>query len=92
MNIKQHRNGDISFWFSDDLCVAIKFAGYDTVDYFIRYEQGRWVERPMTSGAFKHWYYGKGSNIWGVKAYCKLDDFDTQRLKEFIKYVKGGVL
>ena len=35
MHMKQHRNGDVSFWFSNDLCVAIKFAGHDTVDYFI---------------------------------------------------------
>lgn len=34
--MKQHKNGDVSFWFSSDLCVAIKFAGYDTVDYFVR--------------------------------------------------------
>lgn len=77
MYTKQHKNGDVSFWFSSDLCVAIKFAGYDTVNYFARYKNGRWVAQPMTSGAFKHWYYSKKSiDVWDTKKYCKVDEFD----------------
>lgn len=75
MHMKQHKNGDISYWFSNDLCVAIKFAGCDTVDYFIKYKEGRWVAQPMTNGAFKHWYYSKSSNLWDTKEHCKVSDF-----------------
>lgn len=92
MHIKQHRNGDITFWFGG-YCYAIKFTSDDKICYFVRYEQGRWVARPMTAGAFNNWYYSKRTSvIWDTQGYCKVDEFDTQRLKEFIKYVKGGVL
>lgn len=85
MFTKQHKNGDVSFWFSDDLCVAIKFSGCDTVEYFIRYKEGRWVAQPMTSGAFKHWYYSKSSNLWDTKEYCKADEFDYLSQVELLK-------
>jgi hypothetical protein len=85
MHMKQHRNGDVSFWFSNDLCVAIKFAGYDTVNYFVRYEKGRWVARPMTSGVFKHWYYSKSNILWNTKEYCKVSDFDFLSQVELLR-------
>lgn len=88
MKTKQHRNGDVTFW-SGNVCYAIKFAGYDTIDYFIRYEEGRWVACSMTSGAFKYWYYGKNSSLMHTKVYCKVDEFDAEKQEEMIK---GGVL
>lgn len=91
MHVKQHKNGDITFWFGD-YCYAIKFAGYDTIDYFIRYEQGHWVTRPMTAGAFKGWYYGKSSSLRTTNVYCKAEEFDCEKQEELIKYINGGVL
>lgn len=85
MHMKQHKNGDVSFWFSSDLCVAIKFAGYDAVNYFVRYEKGRWVARPMTSGVFKHWYYSKSSTLWDTEEYCKVSDFDFLSQVELLR-------
>ena len=85
MHMKQHRNGDVGFWFSNDLCMAIKFAGHDTVDYFIKYKEDRWIARPMTSDAFNHWYYSKNSNLWNTKEYCKVSDFDFLSQVELLR-------
>lgn len=85
MTVRQHRNGDISYWFTNNLCVAIKFAGHDTVEYFIRYEKGRWIACPMTNGAFHHWYYSKNSNLWGTKEYCKINEFDYLTQVELLR-------
>lgn len=85
MHMKQHKNGDVSFWFSSDLCVAIKFAGHDTVNYFIRYKEGCWIACPMTNGAFSHWYYSKSSNLWSTKEYYKINDFDYLSQVELLR-------
>lgn len=87
MYTKQHKNGDVSFWFSSDLCVAIKFAGDDTVNYFIRYKEGRWIAQPMTSGIFKKWYYNKNNNIWDTEKYCKVGDFDYLSQVKPLRYI-----
>ena len=91
MKSKQHKNGDVSYWF-EGKCYAIKFAGDSEIYYFTQYEQGRWIARAMTSAIFNRWFYGSECKLWFVEYYCKADEFDLQEQEEMIKYVKGGVL
>lgn len=91
MKKRQHRNGNVTFW-AEGRCYAIKFADYDTIDYFIRYEDGRWVACSMGIGAFKYWYYGKSSSLRNTKVYCKVDEFGAEKQEEMIRYINGGVL
>lgn len=90
MKVKEHRNGDVSYWF-EDKCYAIRFACDDKICYFVRYEDGCMNARAMTSGAFKNCYYSKRTSVvWYVQGYCKAEEFDTEKQQELVKYVKGG--
>ena len=92
MTVKQHHNGDVTYWF-EGKCYAIKFAGSVRIYYFVRYEKGRMKARLMTAGAFNCWYYSKHtSGVWDVRGYCNAEEFDCEKQEEMIKYINGGVL